>query len=110
LRSRPAPTAIFAANNVLAEGCYLALNDLSLTVPKDVSVVAFDDVPWMSMVRPQVTAVRQPVADMARGAAELLLRRLRDGSALPSTSVFRSELVLRGSVATVRRAGAEPPP
>jgi LacI family transcriptional regulator len=103
LRSRPAPTAIFAANNVLAEGCYLALNDLGLDVPKDVSLVAFDDVPWMSMVKPQVTAVRQPVADMARSAAELLLRRLRDNTPVPSTSVFRSELVVRGSVAPIRK-------
>jgi len=108
LRSSPPPTAIFAANNVLAEGCFLALNDLSLKVPKDVSLVAFDDVPWMSMVRPQVTAVRQPIADMARSAAELLLRRLRDSKPVPSTSVFRSELVVRGSVAPIRKSGTEP--
>lgn len=104
LRSSPAPTAIFAANNILAEGCFLAVNDLSLKIPKDVSLIAFDDVPWMRMVRPQVTAVRQPVADMARSAAELLLRRLRDGNPAPSTSVFQSELVTRGSVAPIRTA------
>src|SRR5215470_10142785 len=45
LASRPAPTAIFAANNVLAEGCFLALGELGLRVPQDVSLVAFDDVP-----------------------------------------------------------------
>jgi LacI family transcriptional regulator, galactose operon repressor len=103
LGSSPAPTAIFAANNVLAEGCFLALADLGLRVPRDVSLVAFDDVPWMSMVRPQLTAIRQPVADMARSAAELLLRRLRDNTPVPSTSVFRSELVVRGSVAPIRK-------
>lgn len=103
LRSSPAPTAIFAANNILAEGCFLALADLGLRVPKDVSLVAFDDVPWMSMVNPHVTAVRQPVADMARSAAELLLRRLRDNTPLSSTSVFRSELVVRSSVAPIRK-------
>lgn len=107
LRSRPAPTAIFAANNVLAEGCFLALGDLGLKVPRDVSLVAFDDVPWMRMVRPQLTTIRQPVADMARSAAELLLRRLRDNGPAPSTSVFRSELVVRGSVAHVRQVGGE---
>lgn len=109
LRSRPSPTAIFAANNVLAEGCFLALGDLGLKVPRDLSLVAFDDVPWMSMVRPQLTAIRQPVADMARSAAELLLRRLRDNGHVPSTSVFRSELVARGSVATIPKAERESP-
>jgi LacI family transcriptional regulator, galactose operon repressor len=103
LRSRPAPTAIFAANNVLAEGCYLALDRLGLKVPQDLSLVAFDDVPWMSIVRPQLTTVRQPVADMARSATELLLRRLKDNAPTPSTSVFRSELVVRGSVAAGRK-------
>lgn len=103
LRSSPAPTAIFAANNILAEGCFLALADLGLRVPKDVSLVAFDDVPWMSMVKPRITAVRQPVADMARSAAELLLRRLRDNTPLSSTSVFRSDLVVRSSVAPIQK-------
>jgi len=110
LTSRPAPTAIFAANNVLAEGCFLALGGLGLRVPRDVSMVAFDDVPWMSMVRPQLATVRQPVADMARSAAELMLRRLRDTGPgpVPSTSVFRSELVVRGSVAPTRKTRGEP--
>jgi LacI family transcriptional regulator len=108
LRSRPAPTAIFAANNVLAEGCFLALGSLGLRVPRDVSLVAFDDVPWMTMVAPQLTAVRQPVADMARSAAELLLRRLGDNGPVPSTSVFRSELVVRGSVAAIRKSRERP--
>jgi len=100
LQLNPPPSAIFAANNVLAEGCFVALSAAGMKVPKDMSMIAFDDVPWMSMVDPQVTAVRQPVADMARSAAEVLLRRLRqDGQRSPSTSVFQSELIVRGSVA-----------
>jgi LacI family transcriptional regulator len=100
----PAPTAIFAANNVLAEGCLQALSRAGMKVPRDMSIVAVDDVPWMSMISPPLTAVRQPVADMARSAAELLLRRLReDGPVSPSTSVFHSELIVRGSVAAPRK-------
>ena len=107
IRAEPAPTAIFAANNILAEGVLIALDQQGLRVPRDVSVVAFDDVQWMSMVEPPVSAVRQPVADMARSAAELLLRRLRDGrEGPPSTVVFRTEFVERASVAPVRKAGA----
>jgi LacI family transcriptional regulator len=75
-----------------------------MKVPRDMSIVAVDDVPWMSMISPPLTAVRQPVADMARSAAELLLRRLReDGPVTPSTSVFHSELIVRGSVAQARK-------
>jgi LacI family transcriptional regulator len=97
------PTAIFAANNILAEAILTAMAEMGLMVPKDLSLVAFDDTPWMSMLNPPLTAVRQPVADMARSAAELLLRRLRSGPGEPTTVLFNSELVVRGSVATLPR-------
>jgi LacI family transcriptional regulator len=101
---RARPTAIFAANNILAEATLIALDQQGLRVPRDVSVAAFDDVQWMSMVEPAVTTVRQPVADMARSAAELALRRLREGhDGRPSTVVFRTELIERASVAPVRK-------
>jgi DNA-binding LacI/PurR family transcriptional regulator len=104
---RAQPTAIFAANNILAEAALIALEQQGLRVPRDVSVVAFDDVEWMSMVDPPLTTVRQPVADMARSAAELALRRLREGrSGRPSTVVFRTELIERGSVAPARKVKA----
>jgi LacI family transcriptional regulator len=107
IRARPAPTAIFAANNILAEATLMALADIGLRVPSDMSVVAFDDVQWMRMVDPPVTTVRQPAADMARSAAELMLRRLRDdGAGPPSTIVFRTELLERGSVAPLRKERA----
>jgi LacI family transcriptional regulator len=103
IRARPAPTAVFAANNILAEGCLVALQQEGLRVPRDVSLVAFDDMPWMSIVEPGMTTVRQPIADMARGAAELVLRRLREGRQdEPSTMVFRTQLVQRRSVAPPR--------
>jgi LacI family transcriptional regulator len=107
INARPTPTAIFAANNILAEATLIALEQKGLRVPRDVSIVAFDDVHWMSMVEPAVTAVRQPVADMARSAAELLVRRLREGhEGRPSTVVFRTELIERASVAPVRKVKA----
>ena len=108
IRARPAPTAIFAANNILAEASLIALGQHGLRVPRDVSIVAFDDVQWMSMVEPSMTAVRQPIADMARSAAELVLRRLREGrEGLPSTIVFRTQLVERNSVGPLRKMKAD---
>jgi LacI family transcriptional regulator len=107
IRARPAPTAIFAANNILAEGTLVALGQLGLRVPRDMSLIAFDDEPWMSMVEPAITTVRQPVVDIARSAAELALRRLREGrEGRPSTVVFRTELVERASVAQLRKVKA----
>jgi DNA-binding LacI/PurR family transcriptional regulator len=104
IRADPAPTAIFAANNILAEALLITLDQEGLRVPRDVSVVAFDDVQWMSMVEPAVTTVRQPIADIARSAAELVFRRLREGrDGRPTTVVFRTELVGRASVGPLRK-------
>ena len=111
IASTSRPTAIFAANNILAEACLLALGQSGLKVPQDMSVVAFDDVEWMTMTSPPLTAVRQPVADMASSAAELVLRRLlEDGQGAPSTVVFRTEIQVRGSVAPARKARAASSP
>jgi LacI family transcriptional regulator, galactose operon repressor len=105
IRATPAPTAVFAANNILAEALLIALDQDGLRVPRDMSVVAFDDVQWMSMVDPAVTTVRQPIADLARSAAELVFRRLREGrDGRPTTVEFRTELIERGSVGPVRKA------
>jgi LacI family transcriptional regulator len=107
IRVRPSPTAIFAANNILAEATLMALGEQGMSVPKDMSVIAFDDVQWMGMVDPPLTTVRQPVADLGRSAAELMFRRLEEpDQAAPGTVLFRTELLERGSVASARRVPA----
>jgi LacI family transcriptional regulator len=100
----PAPTAIFAANNILAEACMLALSEAWLHVPKDISLVAFDDTKWMGITNPPITTVRQPVAEMAREAAKILLGRLQSAEQnQPNTVTFAPELIKRSSVTTLLR-------
>ena len=76
LAERPDVTAVFAANDLTASGVWQELRRRKLRVPKDISLVAFDDLPWMTMVRPTVSAVSQPVVSLGARAAELLLARL----------------------------------
>ena len=92
------PTAVFAANNALAEQAWRVLRRRGLRVPGDVSLVGFDDVPWMEMVEPQITVVDQPTIELGRSAARLLLRRLHGGFALaPEVEVLQPRLLVRGS-------------
>ena len=91
------PTAIFAANNLLAEQAWRVLRERTLSIPGDISLVAFDDVPWMGMVQPGITAVDQPTFEMGRRAALLLLRRLDDPSCGRTIEVLEPSLVVRGS-------------
>ncbi|GAA4424558.1 LacI family DNA-binding transcriptional regulator [Georgenia halophila] len=93
------PTAVFAANNVLAEGVWRAAAELGLRIPEDLSLVSFDDAPWMSMVTPGVTAVAQDVMALGETAVEMLLERLAEPDAPARTIVLPAPVVHRGSTA-----------
>ena len=91
------PTAIFAANNLLAEQAWRVLRERDLRLPHDISLVGFDDVPWMEMVSPGITVVAQPTEELGRRAAQLFLRRTADPAALPAVERLEPMLVIRGS-------------
>ena len=93
------PTAIFAGNDMQAMGVYAALRERGLSVPHDLSVVGFDDIPVAGLVSPSLTTVRQPLAEMGRTAADMLLTLINGGS-LPSPRVeLATALMVRGSCA-----------
>ncbi|HKB93898.1 MAG TPA: LacI family DNA-binding transcriptional regulator [Gaiellaceae bacterium] len=93
------PTAIFAANNLLAEQAWRVLRRRGLALPGDVSLIGFDDVQWTGMVSPGITVVAQPTVDLGRRAAELLLRRIAAPGASPTVELLEPSLVVRGSTA-----------
>ncbi len=99
LMEQQRPTAVFAANNTLAEHAWQVLRRLGLQLPRDVSLVGFDDVPWMAMVDPGITAVAQPALEMGRRAAQLLLRRSADPDCPQAVETLEPTLILRGSTA-----------
>jgi DNA-binding LacI/PurR family transcriptional regulator len=70
-------TAIFAFNDASAIGAITALHEAGLHVPRDVSVVGFDDIPVAATIHPALTTVRQPLYEMGRTAAQKLLCLIR---------------------------------
>ncbi len=76
LGPRTRPSAVFATDSLLALGVLLALRDLGLRCPDDVSLVTFDDPPWASVVRPRLSVMAQPAYDLGATAAHRLLARL----------------------------------
>lgn len=101
-RKRP-PTAIFASNDDMAAAAISVAHRRGLDVPRDLSVVGFDDTPIATTVWPELTTVRQPIAAMASTAIELLLRSIRhrkDGEArMVVDHVVAHALIKRDSVA-----------
>lgn len=102
LRSQDRPTAIFTANNVLAEGAYRAVAELDMAIPDDVSLVSFDDAPWMSMVRPGITAVAQDASALGEAAVARLLGRIASPDAPATTVVLSAQVLARGSTGAPR--------
>ncbi len=82
-------TAIFAFNDTAAIGAITALHEVGMRVPGKVSVVGFDDISSASTNDPALTTVRQPLYEMGKTAASVLLQRIRSGNApVQPESVF----------------------
>jgi len=94
----PRPTAVFAANDMMAMGALLAVREAGLLIPQDVALVGFDDTPVTRLVTPSLTTVTQFQERLGRRAAEMLFERL-DG-AVPGHGRFEEmpyELIVRES-------------
>lgn len=107
LLTRPdRPSAIFASNDEMAAAVIKVAHELGFTLPDDMSVVGFDDIPTSEMLWPSLTTVRQPVAGLGAAAGDLLFTRLSPGgSGWPSPvphQILHHDIVLRSSTAPVR--------
>ncbi len=94
--------ALYVANSDMATGAYMAIRERKVRIPQDIAFVIFDDPEWASLVTPGVTAVRQPVYTLGSTAAELLVKRIVDGSSAidrePVKIVLEAKLIMRDSV------------
>lgn len=97
LAHRTRPTAVFSANNIIAEGVWRAAMDLGFRIPADLSIVSFDDAAWMSMVSPGVTAVVQDALVLGEAAMGAILNRIEHPESAPQEKVFEAQLMPRGS-------------
>ena len=92
-------TAVLAGNDLLALGCYDALADHGLTCPRDVSVVGFNDMPFMDKLSPPLTSVRIPHYELGAEAARLLLTDLQEPGRHSRSVLLPLTLVVRQSTA-----------
>ncbi len=83
LELSPRPTAVFAANDLMAMGSLIAIREAGLRVPGDIAVIGFDDIPAAKLVNPPLTTITQFQEQLGRRAAEMLFERLN--GAAPET-------------------------
>lgn len=91
------PTAIFAGNEGLAEGAWRAVSERGLRIPGAISLISFDDAPWMSMVTPAVTAISQDPVALGEAAFDRVAERIDNPLAPVRTVVLAARMISRGS-------------
>lgn len=100
LNLTPRPTAIFAANDMMAVGAIYGIQESGLRVPHDVAVVGYDDRPIASIIRPHLTTVTLPCYQMGREAARLLLSQIEGEIDFAEELVLQGQLIVRDSCGT----------
>jgi len=93
-------TAVAAGNDMLAVGCYLALDEAGLNCPRDISVVGFNDMPFIDMLRPPLTTIAFPHYQVGTEAAQLLIERINGDPGFVKVLYLAPELIVRGSTAS----------
>jgi len=102
------PTAIFAANDEAAFGVLDAIRNRGLTVPGDISLVGFDNIPQAELTHPALTTVHQPIRDMGRVAAEMLMAIISNPDTPTRKVVLETKLVIRASCSPPKTANHKP--
>lgn len=97
------PTAVFVASDVVAFGAMRAIQESGLSIPHDMAVVGFDDVPLAKFANPPLTTVHMPAVEMGMQAGMLLMERILDRSAI-SHVMLPTELVVRASSVAEKRS------
>ncbi|MGW8887204.1 LacI family DNA-binding transcriptional regulator [Streptomyces sp. NPDC055749] len=103
LDEAPDLDAVFAGNNLMTIGALGCLVERGISVPGELGVIGFDDIPWAGLVRPSLSTVAQPTYELGRTAAELLSARLARPARPVSTVTLSTELRVRES--SVRSPG-----
>ncbi len=102
-------TAVAAANDMLGVGCYAALETAGLACPQDISVVGFNDMPFIDRLRPPMTTIGFPHYQVGTEAGRLILERIAMNGEPDKIHFLAPRLIVRGSTAPPRdTAGSAP--
>jgi DNA-binding LacI/PurR family transcriptional regulator len=97
----PRPTAIYALTDVTAVGVMHGLRRMNLSIPDDVSVMGYDNIPLSAYIMPTLSTVSQPITAMGKTAVEILLRHIQNPELAPEKAVLPTELIIRESTAAL---------
>jgi DNA-binding LacI/PurR family transcriptional regulator len=101
LARHPRPTAVFAANDLMAIGAMRAVDEAGLQVPADISIVGVDDIQVAAFQNPPLTTIHQPFTQLATSGVQLLLNILKGQDLTATQIVVEPTLVVRQSTGNI---------
>ena len=107
LQETPPPTALFVASDVVAFGAMAAVRECGLSIPDDLALVGFDDVPLARYIDPPLTTVRLPAAELGRQAGRMIISLIQNGEVASENRnvILDTELIVRASCGAVQGEG-----
>lgn len=95
------PMGLFVASDVVAFGAMTAIREHGLTIPDDVALVGFDDVPLARYIDPPLTTIRLPAIELGRRAGQMIVHLIQDGEVADRNVLLETELIVRTSCGAV---------
>ena len=92
------PTAIIATNNKITKLLVSASRKLNINIPKDLSIMGYDDLPENEIISPPITCIKQPVFEIGRIASTVLLGKINDNFSEPTKVILKAEIIERKSI------------
>lgn len=99
LQQKERPTAVFVCSDTIAVGAYQTLWKHQLSVPKDMSIIGYDNIDLAQYLAPPLTTVHQPKIELGKLAVETLLERIKNPEKTNRTLILKPQVISRSSVA-----------
>ncbi len=103
LQQKIRPTAILTLSNTIAMGCMKALKEEQINVPNDISLITFDDHPYLDYLSTPLSSIAQPVSDISKIAVKFLLSKIQNKNISTSQVLLKPTMKLRDSVKALKR-------
>lgn len=94
-------TALFICNDLMVYGAYKEIKSMGYKIPKDISIVGFDDIQLSQVLEPQLTTIRQPIYDMGAEASKMLIKLIKGKKIRKKVVGFNSTLIIRESTRSI---------
>jgi len=96
------PTAIFAFSNTIAMGVIRALREDNIHIPEEISLITFDDNPYLDYIEPPLTRISQPIEEICKIAVKILISKIQDDDNTPKKVLLKTNLIIKDSVKSLK--------